>query len=123
MKMMWTVVGMLAGISVLTAPVAHASLCGSNENHHWLSPLVRLAINLISLTALLGLVLAPDVKADAEDYIVKPQMSRLTSSYPSPMAGSTKSSPWCWLLSSISAPGTNQLTNVAAWVGQRLPTD
>jgi hypothetical protein len=57
MTMMWTVVGMLAGVSVLTAPVAHAS------------PLVRLAINLISLTALLGLVLAPDAKADAKDYI------------------------------------------------------
>jgi hypothetical protein len=98
MKMMWTVVGMLAGVSVLTAPVAHASPRGFNENHHWycghrrrtrpgtacacrrhpfypslialaLSPLVRLAINLISLTALLGLVLAPDAKADAEDYI------------------------------------------------------
>ena len=69
MKMMWTVVAMLAGISVLTAPVAHASPRGFNENHHWLSPLVRLAINLISLTALLGLVLAPDAKADAEDYI------------------------------------------------------
>ena len=27
------------------------------------------AINLISLTALLGLLLAPDAKADAEDYI------------------------------------------------------
>ena len=76
--MMWTVVGMLAGVSVLTAPVAHASPRGFNENHHWycghrrrtrLSPLVRLAINLISLTALLGLVLAPDAKADAEDYI------------------------------------------------------
>ena len=69
MKMMWTVVGMLAGVSVLTAPVANASPRGFNENHHWLSPLVRLAINLISLTALLGLVLAPDAKADAEDYI------------------------------------------------------
>lgn len=67
--MMWTVVGMLAGVSLLTAPVAHASPRGFNENHHWLSPLVRLAINLISLTALLGLVLAPDAKADAEDYI------------------------------------------------------
>jgi len=69
MKMMWTVVGMLAGVSVLTAPVANASPRGFNENHHWLSPLVRLTINLISLTALLGLVLAPDAKADAEDYI------------------------------------------------------
>jgi len=69
MKMMGTVVGMLAGVSVLTAPVAHASPRGFNENHHWLSPLVRLAINLISLTALLGLVLAPDAKAAAEDYI------------------------------------------------------
>ena len=69
MKMMGTVVGMLAGVSVLTAPVAHASPRGFNENHHWLSPLVRLAINLISLTALLGLVLAPDAKVDAEDYI------------------------------------------------------
>lgn len=98
MKMTWTVVGMLAGVSVFTAPVAHASPRGFNENHHWycghrrrtrpdtacacrrhpfypslialaLSPLVRLAINLISLTALLGLVLAPDAKADAEDYI------------------------------------------------------
>jgi hypothetical protein len=68
MKMMWTVVGMLAGVSLLTAPVAHASPRAFNENHHWLSPLVRLAINLISLTALLGLVLAPDAKADAEDY-------------------------------------------------------
>jgi hypothetical protein len=66
---MWTVVGMLAGVSLLTAPVARASPRGFNENHHWLSPLVRLAINLISLTALLGLVLAPDAKADAEDYI------------------------------------------------------
>jgi hypothetical protein len=69
MKMMWTVVGMLAGVSVLTAPVARASPRGFNENQHWLSPLVRLAINLISLTALLGLVLAPDAKADAEEYI------------------------------------------------------
>jgi hypothetical protein len=60
---------MLAGVSVLTAPVAQVSPRGFNENHHWLSPLVRLAINLISLTALLGLVLAPDAKADAEDYI------------------------------------------------------
>ena len=67
--MMWTVVGMLAGVSVLTAPVAHASPRGFGENHHWLSSLVRLAINLISLTALLVLVLAPDAKADAEDYI------------------------------------------------------
>ena len=39
MKMKRTVVGMLAGVAVLTAPVA------------------------------LGLVLAPDAKADAEDYI------------------------------------------------------
>jgi hypothetical protein len=96
--MTWTVVGMLAGVSVLTAPVAHASPRGFNDNHHWycgnrrrtrpgtacacrrhpsypsvialaLSPLVRLAINLISLTALLGLVLAPDATADAADYI------------------------------------------------------
>lgn len=66
---MWTVVGMLAGVSVLTAPVAHSSPRGFNENHHWRSPLVRFAINLISLTALLVLVLAPDAKADAEDYI------------------------------------------------------
>jgi hypothetical protein len=61
--MMWTVVGMLAGVSALTAPVAHSSPRGFNENHHWRSPLVRLAINLISLTALLVLVLAPDAKA------------------------------------------------------------
>jgi hypothetical protein len=73
--MMWTVVGTLAGVAVLTAPAAHASPRRFNENHHpsviacALSPLVRLAINLISLTALLGLVLAPDAKADAEDYI------------------------------------------------------
>ena len=77
MKMMWTVVGMLAGVAVLTAPVADAGTACSCRRHPFypsvialaLSPLVRLAINLISLTALLGLVLAPDAKADAEDHI------------------------------------------------------